>query len=551
LAYTSLNRRPITVFRPVVGSITLSVIVSFYLVLATNGTFWKKAGGYLSGSPAADMALYPALFLVFVAIITTFSVKYVIKPLSIALIFAAAAGSWFMDRFGVIIDRDMIRNAFETTTAEAGDLMTAGFVWHMILFAVLPSLLVIWVRVAHRSFLSKVLWNWITIISCLTIVGLIFFANAKTLMIVHRQHKDMLATVNPIAPISATIQYFRQAQTEAEVVVAPLGTDAKIRPPVAGLTKPRVTIVVAGETARAVNFSLNGYARDTNPELEKRNVFYFPSTESCGTATATSIPCMFSNLGRSGYSHEKAASQETLVDVLAHAGVKVTWWDNNTGDKGVAKRIETVNFFGGKDPRFCEEGECHDDIMIEKLGAWLDGVTKDSVIVLHQLGSHGPAYHQRYPKEFGKFTPDCQAAQPTDCADAELINAYDNTILYTDHVLSEVIDLLKARSDKLASGMIYASDHGESLGENGLYLHGAPYFMAPKEQTHVPMLVWMDHDFSASMGLDRACLTKEAAAGGRSHDYWFSSILSMMNVQTSVYNPKLDLFAGCRAGASS
>jgi lipid A ethanolaminephosphotransferase len=414
-----------------------------------------------------------------------------------------------------------------------------------------PSLLVVWVRVSHRRFLAKCLWNSATIVTCLTLLGLIFFTNAKTLMIVHRQHKDMLATVNPIAPISAAVQYFRQASNEAEVIVAPLGQDAKVRAPAGGIRKPRVTVVVAGETARAANFSLNGYGRDTNPELEKRSVIYFPNTESCGTATATSIPCMFSNLGRAGYSHEKAASNETLVDVLAHAGLKVTWWDNNTGSKGVSTRVETVNMFGSKDPRFCNGGECLDDIMLDKLGGWLDGVTQDSVIVLHQLGSHGPAYHQRYTKAFGKFTPDCQADQPTDCADAELINAYDNTILYTDHVLATIIDMLKARSDKLAGGMIYASDHGESLGENGLYLHGAPYFMAPKEQTHVPFVVWVDHDFAASMGLDRSCLSKEAAAGGRSHDNFFHSILSMMNVETSVYDRKLDVFAACRAGGLS
>lgn len=551
LNYTSKRTSHAGFARPEIGSVTLSVVVALYVLFFTNHTFWTKIHTYLAAYPVAIFALYVALSAVFMAIMIFFSAKYVMKPVLAVLIAIAATASWFMDRFGAIIDTDMVRNAFETTPAEAGNLITPGFVWHIFIFAIVPIVVLFSVRVRHRPILSKLLWNTISIIGCLLVVGIISAANSKTFTTAIRQHKDLVKSLNPITPMSSTVTYFSQADKEAHLTVTPTGTDAKVMPALGGVTKPRVTIIVAGETGRAANFSLNGYGRDTNPELKARNVTYFPNTTSCGTATAISIPCMFSRFTRSQYTHSKALSNENVLDVLVHAGVDATWWDNNTGSKNVADRIPYFDLVSTNDPKFCTSGECRDDIFLDRLDGWLDHIAKDSVIVLHQLGSHGPTYHLRYTDEFRKFTPDCQTAELANCPDAQIVNAYDNTILYTDHFLSSVIDKLKARSSKLATGMIYASDHGESLGENGLYLHGAPYMLAPAEQTHVPFLVWFDDDFAKSMGLNAACLSKEAALGQRSHDDFFHSILGMMNVSTSAYDRSLDVFSSCTSRQSS
>ncbi|WP_320197547.1 phosphoethanolamine transferase [Agrobacterium sp. rho-13.3] len=532
--------------RPVIGSVTLSILSALYLLFFTNHTFWAKIHTYLSPYPVAIFSLYVAMSAIFSAVFIFFSAKYITKPVFAVLIIIAAVSSWFMDRFGAIIDSDMIRNAAETTTAEAGNLMTPGFALHLAIFAGIPIAILIFIRIDHRPIFGKLLWNTIGILGCLVIAGSIVAANSKTFTTAVRQHKDIAKTLNPLAPISSTYHYVSQVDHEANLTVTPTGQDAKVMPALGGVTKPRITVIVAGETGRAASFSLNGYARETNPQLKMRNVTYFPNTTSCGTATAISIPCMFSRFTRSEYSHSKALSNENVLDVLVHAGVDARWWDNNTGSKNVADRVPYFDLNATLDPKFCPTGECRDDIFLDRLDSWLDGITKDSVIVLHQLGSHGPTYHLRYTDEFRKFTPDCQTAELANCKDSEIVNAYDNTILYTDHFLASIIDKLKARSAKLATGMIYASDHGESLGENGLYLHGAPYILAPAEQTHVPFIVWFDDDFAKSMGLDAACLSKEAKAGGRSHDDFFHSILSMMNVSTSVYDPSLDVFSGCK-----
>lgn len=533
--------------RPHLDSGIVAFLVAVYLILAANRTFWMKIHAYLAAYPAAVWALYLAMTAMFVALLALFTLKYVLKPVAILLVLTASIGAWFTDSFGVVIDSDMVRNAAQTTPAEARHLLTAGFALHMVLFAVLPIALLMWVKVTYRPFLRGLLRNAAVFAVCLVIVGIAAFNFSKPYAAAIRQHKDIVKSLNPVTPIAGTVKFLMEARGDAPVTVTPLGTDARVVPVRSASGKPRVTIIIAGETARAANFSLGGYGRETNPELARQDIVYFPNTTSCGTATAVSIPCMFSVFPRSAYTHGKGTANETLLDVLAHAGIAVEWWDNNTGSKGVADRVSFTDLVVANDPRFCSLGECRDDIFLDRLDAWLDNVQKDSVLVLHMMGSHGPTYYLRYPPEFRRFTPDCATAELGDCSDAEIVNAYDNTILYTDHVLSTVIDKLKARAGQLETGMIYISDHGESLGENGLYLHGTPYALAPDFQTHVPFLVWTDSDFAASMTLDRACL-KKTASEPRSQDNLFHSVLAMMNVRTGIYDQKLDLFAVCRGG---
>lgn len=533
--------------RPAIGSATLSVVVALYLLFVTNGTFWAKAVTYLGLPSFGLILLCIGLTALFTALCVTVSVKYLTKPLFIFLITSAATASWFMDKYGTIIDLDMIRNAAETTGSEAGHLMTAGFLAHMTVFALVPSLLIALVRIRHRPIAQKVLWNLAVILPCLAVFAAAALANVRTFAATTRQHRDLVATLNPVMPIASTVRYLKASGAEKNIVVQPLGTDAHvIAPTVSG--KPRVTIIVAGETARADDFSLGGYSRLTNPELSRQDISYFKETTSCGTATAVSLPCMFSVYTRGEYTHEKGLETENLVDVLTHAGIKAEWWDNNTGSKAIANRIAYTSFSDRNDPRFCIDHECRDDVLLDGLDAWLDGIRGDSVLVLHQIGSHGPSYFQRYPDAFRRFTPDCRTSELGNCSRDEIVNAYDNTVLYTDHVLSTIIDKLKRREDRMAASMIYMSDHGESLGEHGLYLHGAPYFIAPSQQTHIPFVLWLGRE--AKAGVEPSCVAAKTIEP-QSHDNLFHTVLGMMNVAAGVYDPALDVLSSCRAGAAS
>jgi lipid A ethanolaminephosphotransferase len=314
--------------------------------------------------------------------------------------------------------------------------------------------------------------------------------------------------------------------------------------------KPPLLILVVGETARAANFSLNGYARETNPELAKENITSFLDVHSCGTSTAASVPCMFSHLGREAYD-KRDADYETLLDVLKHAGLSVLWRDNNAGCKGTCTHVDSEDLSHAQDPEFCTGQECFDEVMLHQLDERVaamskGGPVKGMVIVLHQKGSHGPAYYLRSPKAFKKFMPECESNALQSCSREQVINAYDNTILYTDHFLAQTIDWLKGRSEQFDTAMMYVSDHGESLGENNTYLHGLPYMIAPDVQKHVPMVVWMSPQMEQRSGITTTCLQGQRKAE-LSHDHLFHSVLGLLDVKTGIYRADRDLFKACEA----
>lgn len=532
---------PAELRRPHIESVTLSIITAGYLTAVNNATFWHRSEELLP--TGALLALVAGIFCLLAALCITVSVKYLTKPLFIFLIMISATASWFIDQFGTIIDVEMLQSAIDTTNAEAGHLISFGFIRHVVLFGILPSLLILWVKIEHRTFLQKVKQNSAFIFPALFAAAALFMLNASTFTSLGREHKEWIATLNPVMPIGNAVKLGIRSGKNQNIIVQPLGTDAKVINAGSGNRKPRLTIIIAGETARAESFSLGGYKKNTNPELARQDITYFSDTSSCGTITAVSLPCMFSVYTRDDYTHEKGLETENLLDVLKHAGVHVEWWDNNTGHKSVADRVTSIALSASDNPKYCKNGECLDGIFLDKLDTWMSGVTQDTVLVLHQLGSHGPAYYLRYPDEYRRFTPDCQSAEFSKCSREEILNAYDNSIAYTDHIISSVIDRLRDKQDKLDTSLIYMSDHGESVGEFGLYLHGAPYFVAPSQQTHVPYVLWLGKDAKATIRQD--CLAKEATEP-QSHDKLFHTVLGLMQVKTKVYTSALDTLSSCR-----
>jgi lipid A ethanolaminephosphotransferase len=543
----SLSWRSSATTRPYVGSISLSIATAFYTLFFQNMTFWSKAADYMSGQAVPHAALAVGLAALYSATLVAVSIKYLTKPLFITLIVIGAASSWFMDRFGVIIDPEMIRNAAETTRVEARHLISTAFILHMVVFGLVPALFICWIKVEHQVFRKKLVRNAAVVVGCLVITVAAALSEGSLFASLTRQHRDWFATLNPVVPLSSALRYAIGRGSERDIVAKPLGTDAVIAGGQKG-RKPRLMIFVVGETARAQNFSLGGYERETNPELAAEDIFYFRDTTSCGTATAVSLPCMFSVYDRSDYSHAKSIATENLVDVLAHAGINVEWWDNNTGSKGIARRVKEIRLTEPGDPRFCADGECQDGYFVDLLDSFLGNVKQDTVLILHQIGSHGPSYFQRYPESFRRFTPDCRTADLAKCSSAEIVNAYDNTVLYTDHVLAAIIEKLKSRQDTLSTVLVYASDHGESLGEYGLYLHGAPYLIAPAEQTHVPFLLWLGSD--AKRDADLECIAAETGKP-QSHDNLFHTVLGLMHVETSVHAEPLDILHACKRSAGT
>jgi lipid A ethanolaminephosphotransferase len=274
------------------------------------------------------------------------------------------------------------------------------------------------------------------------------------------------------------------------------------------------------------------------------NLYYFDNVVSCGTATAVSVPCIFSPQGSEGLDVARARHHSNLLDALQSAGLNVEWRENNSGSKGVAARVKTLNFISDANAWGCSKDGCYDEDMISGLAERLKGLEQSSVIVFHDMGSHGPAYWRRYPRRFEKFTPVCRTSELWTCSHESLINTYDNTILYTDHVLAEQIRLLQSVSAVADSLLIYVSDHGESLGEHGLYLHGAPYAFAPEEQIKVPYLIWMSEGYRQRYSVDDQCLQKQRRRS-LTHDTFYHTVLGALGLRNTFYKQDLDLIGPC------
>jgi len=311
--------------------------------------------------------------------------------------------------------------------------------------------------------------------------------------------------------------------------------------------RPLLVVLVVGETARAANWGLNGYRRATTPQLAAMpELISFAQVTSCGTNTEVSLPCMFSPWGRRQYDEARVRRSESLLHVVQRAGVNVFWRDNQSGCKGVCDGIPHEVVDPRQSPALCEEGRCLDEALLVGLERRLqrpDG--GDQFLVLHQLGNHGPAYDKRYPDAFRRFTPVCATADLRRCSREQIVNAYDNALLYTDHVLARTIAWLREHGAGRDTALIYVSDHGESLGENGLYLHGLPYAIAPDVQTQVPMLLWLSPGIAETQGIDTACV-RQRAAQPAAHDHLFHSLLGLLDVSTSLYDPAMDLLQPCR-----
>lgn len=368
---------------------------------------------------------------------------------------------------------------------------------------------------------------------------LVSFQSLSSLMRNHKEVRYLIAPGNYLVSLVQVALDDGIARDKRRILV---GTDARMATRRPG-ARPRLLVLVVGETVRAENWGLNGYARQTTPQLQQIGPVNFSDVSACGTSTEVSLPCMFSPYGRADYDKDKIRRSESLLHVLDHAGIRTLWRDNQSGCKGVCAGLEFQSFAHDNDPRYCDKERCLDDVMLRDLVDVVRGQTGDSVIVLHPLGNHGPSYYRRYPEMFRRFTPDCRTPELGKCSRQEIVNAYDNAILYQDAFLARTIRILSGRTSH-DTALIYVSDHGESLGEGGLYLHGVPYAIAPKTQLNVPMVMWISPNFASGRGIDMDCLRQQARKPA-SHDNLFHSVLGLMQVSTKAYAATRDLFARC------
>lgn len=523
-------------------------LVALYLITFGNFPWWRAVlAGRAAGSPSSWVfaaCTFVSLVAAHFVLLMLPASRWTVRPVLSLAVAATAIASYYMDRYGVLLDPTMLRNIVRTDPREAREFVTAAAFLRTVGWSALPLGLIWWVKLEHRPFWRTVAVRSATVLGAAAIALVALLPIARDFLSLMRNHRELRYLVTPGNLVASLIHNARSDLRKAGQPRAVIGADA-VR---AGKReRPALFVLALGETARAANFSLLGYSRTTNPELATREVTAFGDVTACGTSTEVSVPCMFSPFGRADFDEDLIHHSEGLLDVLRRAGFEVSWFDNQSGCKGVCTGAG-INF-QKMDARFapdlCDGADCLDDILVRALEKKAAEVTTDTVVVLHLLGNHGPAYFRRYPPEFRRFTPDCQTAELRDCTREEVVSSYDNAILYTDHVLAEMVDLLAAASDRLDTALLYVSDHGESLGEAGLYLHGIPYAIAPRVQTHVPMISWLSPAFTTRSGVDPGCLAARAHEP-YSHDHLFHSILGVLDVTTSAYRPERDFYAPCR-----
>ena len=486
--------------------------------------------------------------------------------------------------YGVVFSPDMVRNVLATDAREASQYFGLRTV-ATFLFAVIPPLWAAWLAgkkvvvgsdgrsegnslsvgagAARLSLRAKVKSAGLSVLAALGLLALglsLILLNFQTFAGVMRSDKTLRYQIAPVNVVYSTIRTLTSdSSPDAKRVRAVVDSSPVLT---AKPEAPTLFVVFVGETTRSANWQLSGYDRPTNPKLSAiDDLISFPKVEACGTSTDVSLPCMMSRIGRSNYDRERILSEEALPDVLQRAGAEVLWIDNQSGCKGVCAGVPT------REPKekdaYCPDGNCYDGVFVKEIkhtaamlkdrmenagseGSLGSGAAgkgpSTTVLFLHMYGSHGPAYFKGSPASRKVFGPECTAADLSSCPVEEIRNAYDNSVLETDATLADSIEALRQVSDAfgIRTGMVWVSDHGESLGENGLFLHGAPRVMAPAEQLTVPMVMWFSESFAKDYGVDRKLL-QSRASGNVTHENLYSTVLGLLKVKSTTYRKAFDL----------
>ncbi len=469
--------------RPSLNLLAWLLLAAFYISICLNIAFFKQVLQALPLDSLHNVLVFLSMpvvaFSVINIVLTLSSFLWLNRPLACLFILVGAAAQYFIMTYGIVIDRSMIANIIDTTPAESYALMTPQMLLTLGFSGVLAALIACWIKIKPAtSRLRSVLFRGANILVSVLLILLVAALFYKDYASLFRNNKELVKSLSPSNSIVASWSWYSH-QRLANLPLVRIGEDAHRNPLMQNEKRKNLTILIVGETSRAENFSLNGYPRETNPRLAKDNVVYFPNTASCGTATAVSVPCMFSDMPREHYKEELAQHQEGVLDIIQRAGINVLWNDNDGGCKGACDRVP------------------HQNVTALNL------------------------------KE-------------------QLVNTYDNTLVYVDYIVDKAINLLKEHQDKFTTSLVYLSDHGESLGENGIYLHGLPYAIAPDSQKQVPMLLWLSEDYQKRYQVDQNCLQKQAQTQHYSQDNLFSTLLGLTGVETKYYQAADDILQTCR-----
>lgn len=438
--------------------------------------------------------------------------KYLGKFLLVLTFIISAISVYFINTYGVIIDESMIGNVFNTNYDESSSFFSLKLVLYVVFLGILPSIYIIQSKLVKETLKKILTKTGLVLLFALIVV----FANAKNWLWIDKNSKTVGGLAMPWSYSVNTVLLFKhRAEANKKEILLPNATLKD--------HKKSVVVLVIGESARSENFSLYGYSKNTNPLISKTpNVFHF-NAKSSATYTTAGVKSILEH-------QDSGDLYEILPNYLYRNKIaEVIWRTSNWGEPPV--HIKNYQRNEALKSNCKGEGCNYDEVLLNGLKEQILSSKNDKVlIILHTSTSHGPTYSKKYPKNFEIFSPVCNSVELGKCSQTELINAYDNTIVYTDYLLSKIIENLKQLKD-YQSSMIFVSDHGESLGEKNLYMHGVPMSIAPKEQYEIPFIVWVS-DNSKQLKPEKE-LTQ---------NHVFHSVLNFLGIQSPIYDEKMNIF---------
>ena len=449
------NNLKITHFAMIMSAVLLLLFHYPFFNFVFNNVDYKSFTGI---SIIISLVIAMLVANAFVLFLMFFLSRFVGKFLLIVFFLINAVAVYFVNTYSVIIDESMIGNVLNTNYSESSSFFSIKLVLYLIFLGVIPSIYILKVKIVNVTLKRFLVSIGFTLLFLLTLV----FANASNWLWIDKNSKTLGGLAMPWSyAVNIPLFYIHKSQQNQKEILLP---DATIKD-----EEKSVVILVIGESARSENFSLYGYPKNTNPLLSKiPNVFHYKATSNA-TYTTAGVKSILDYQNTDDL-------YEILPNYLYRNNIDVYWRTNNWGEPPVhIKNYENKEAL----MKNCKGDGCdYDGVLLSGLKEEILASKKNKIfIVLHTSTSHGPTYSKKYPAQFETFKPVCNSVELGNCSHAELINAYDNTIVYTDYLLANVIEDLKQLKE-YKSAMIFVSDHGESLGENNLYMHGLPLSIA-------------------------------------------------------------------------
>lgn len=497
-----------------------------------NQPFFERLFDASSVSLAAGTAL--ALSLAWLACLMLLSLlpAAAFRLVLICLYLCGTASFIAASNFGIALTPDMARNFLSTDYNEASGYLSFGLAVQSLLCAVPGIFLTLIVDLPKIKGARSVFFKLGAAAAFSACAAGVLFANLQALSSLMRENKGLRYFIAPFnAPYAVAKTNFSDENPdsiESRIIIEP-NPVREVVP-----DNPTLVVFVVGETSRAANWQASGYNRETTPLIMKTDAVHFTNASACGTSTDVSVPCMMSHVGRSNYDRGRILNEEMLPSLIQRSGWRTLWIDNQSGCKGACLGIETKTPAQRED--LCPDGVCRDEVLLDEVDELVAGLKTDTVAFLHLMGSHGPAYYKRSAESRKRFGPECESSDFAACSEEQIRNAYDNSVLETDFVLASIISRLEEASKKgFNTALFFVSDHGESLGENEIFLHGAPYLIAPKEQIQVPMMLWTSSTYRKAFGIDMKAVY-DLRTKKTSHDAVFGSMLDLLRIKTEKFN---------------